>query len=199
MSRGARGAMLSPMTTIDPGAEIGHVHLQVTDLDRSIRFYRDVLGFNLRAQVGGEVGFLAAGDYHHHIGLNTFSGAAGLYHAAIRYPTRAAFAAAVRSVAAHGHAISHGSDHGVNEAVYLERSRRQRARALLGPPARRVAGGPGQPPARPRRVAQGSLTTSITPPPTTSTRTREGSKAPSHGPSVSVRPSHVTVRRAYGP
>jgi catechol 2,3-dioxygenase len=107
------------MTTIDPGAEIGHVHLQVTNLDRSILFYRDVLGFNLRAQIGGEVGFLAAGDYHHHIGLNTFSGAAGLYHAAIRYPTRAAFATAVRNVAAHGHEISHASDHGVNQAVYL--------------------------------------------------------------------------------
>jgi catechol 2,3-dioxygenase len=107
------------MTTIDPGAEIGHVHLQVTNLDRAIRFYHDVLGFQVRANLG-EVGFLAAGDYHHHIGLNTFSGTPGLYHAAIRYPTRAAFVAAIRKVAAHGYEIGHASDHGVNEAVYLD-------------------------------------------------------------------------------
>jgi catechol 2,3-dioxygenase len=107
------------MTTIDPGARIGHVHLHVADLDRALRFYRDVLGFSLTGRLGDDLGFLAAGDYHHHVGLNTFTGGAGLYHAAIRYPTRAALAQALRRVLDSGHEISHGSDHGANEAVYL--------------------------------------------------------------------------------
>jgi catechol 2,3-dioxygenase len=111
-------ATLSAMTTIDPGAQIGHVHLHVADLDRALAFYRDVLGFQVRANLG-RVGFLAAGDYHHHIGLNTFSGGGGLYHAAIRYPSRAALRTALQRVLAHGHEVSHGSDHGVNEAIYL--------------------------------------------------------------------------------
>ena len=80
------------MTSIDPGAQIGHVHLQVADLDRAVSFYRDVLGFQLTGRIGDQLGFLAAGGYHHHVGLNTFESraparAAGLYHAAIRYPT----------------------------------------------------------------------------------------------------------------
>jgi len=112
-------ATLPAMTTIDPGAQIGHVHLHVADLDRALGFYRDVLGFKMTGRVGGQVCFLAAGGYHHHIGLNTFTGGGGLYHAAIRYPTRATLAAAVSRLIAHGHPISHGSDHGANEAVYL--------------------------------------------------------------------------------
>jgi catechol 2,3-dioxygenase len=107
------------MTTIDPGAQIGHVHLNVADLERAVSFYRDVLGFALRGQIPGQVGFLAAGDYHHHIGLNTMTGAGGLYHAAIRYPSRAALAQALRRVLESGHDVSHGSDHGASEAVYL--------------------------------------------------------------------------------
>jgi catechol 2,3-dioxygenase len=107
------------MTTIDPGAQIGHVHLHVCDLDRAVGFYRDVLGFRLTGRIGAQVGFLAAGDYHHHVGLNAFTGAPGLYHAAIRYPTRAALATALARVLDRGHAVSHGSDHGANEAVYL--------------------------------------------------------------------------------
>jgi catechol 2,3-dioxygenase len=106
------------MTSIDPGARIGHVHLHVTDLERAVRFYRDVLGFQVTGRIADQLGFLAAGDYHHHIGLNTFA-APGLYHAAIRYPSRPALATAVRRVLAQGHAVSHGSDHGANEAVYL--------------------------------------------------------------------------------
>jgi catechol 2,3-dioxygenase len=105
-------------SAIDPGASIGHVHLHVADLDRAVSFYRDVLGVRLTGRVGDDLGFLAAGDYHHHVGLNTFD-APGLYHAAIRYPTRAALAQAVRRVLAAGHEVSHGSDHGANEAVYL--------------------------------------------------------------------------------
>jgi len=83
--------------TIDPGADIGHVHLKVSDLDGSIDFYRDVLGFELMKRIGDEGAFLSAGGYHHHIGLNTWEskggsppapGTTGLYHTAIRYPTR---------------------------------------------------------------------------------------------------------------
>jgi catechol 2,3-dioxygenase len=116
---GRRGdGTLARMTSIDPGADIGHVHLHVADLGRAVSFYRDVLGFRLNGRIADQLGFLAAGDYHHHIGLNTFA-PPGLYHAAIRYPSRAALATAVGRVLDHGHAISHGSDHGANEAVYL--------------------------------------------------------------------------------
>jgi len=104
--------------SIDPGASIGHVHLHVADLDRAICFYRDVLGFRVTGRIADQLGFLAAGDYHHHVGLNTFS-RPGLYHAAIRYPTRAALAGALRRVLGAGYAVSHGSDHGSSEAVYL--------------------------------------------------------------------------------
>ena len=116
------------MTSIDPGAQIGHVHLHVADLDRAVSFYRDVLGFRVTGRIGDQLAFLAAGDYHHHIGLNTLesfrggapaAGTTGLYHAAIRYPTRAALARAVRQVLDHEHAVSHGSDHGASESVYL--------------------------------------------------------------------------------
>src|SRR5687768_2325796 len=91
---------------IDPGAEIGHVHLKVSDLDRAVDFYTDALGFELQARMEGAA-FLSAGGYHHHIGLNTWSseggsppppGTTGLFHFAIRYPTRAALATAVRRV-----------------------------------------------------------------------------------------------------
>jgi catechol 2,3-dioxygenase len=105
---------------------IGHVHLKVADLDRSLAFYRDALGFQLQGRIGDQAAFLAAdGDYHHHIGLNTFEsaggpppapGTTGLYHVALVYPTREALARAAGTVREH---ISHGSDHGVSEAVYL--------------------------------------------------------------------------------
>src|ERR687886_747090 len=93
--------------TIDPRVDIGHVHLKVSDLERSIAFYRDVLGFELMQRMGDEAAFLSAGGYHHHIGLNTWEsaggpppprGTTGLYHAAIRYPSRAALARAVARV-----------------------------------------------------------------------------------------------------
>ena len=110
---------LDGMNSIHPGARIGHVHLHVVDLQRAVSFYRDVLGFQLTGQIGDQLGFLSAGGYHHHVGLNTFTGAPGLYHAAIKYPTREALAQALKRVLEQGHAISHGSDHGANEAVYL--------------------------------------------------------------------------------
>ena len=100
------------MTQLDPGVDIGHVHLKVADLDRAIGFYRGVLGFELTQQLGDQAAFLSAGGYHHHIGLNTWEreaarrrrrGTTGLYHVAIRYPTRAALA---RRAAAAGRAIA---------------------------------------------------------------------------------------------
>ena len=114
--------------TIDPGADIGHVHLKVADLDRAVAFYTEVLGFEVQARMGDDAAFLSAGGYHHHIGLNTWeskggspppSGTTGLYHFAIRYPTRGALARAVRSVLDADIRIG-ASDHGVSEAVYLE-------------------------------------------------------------------------------
>jgi catechol 2,3-dioxygenase len=114
--------------TIDPGADIGHVHLKVADLDRAVSFYTEVLGFELQTRMGDDAAFLSAGGYHHHIGLNTWEskggspppqGTTGLYHFAIRYPTRPALARAVRSVLDAGIRIG-AADHGVSEAVYLE-------------------------------------------------------------------------------
>jgi catechol 2,3-dioxygenase len=114
--------------TIDPGADIGHVHLKVSDLERAVAFYRDVLGFDVMHRYGDEAAFLSAGGYHHHIGLNTWEskggsppapGTTGLFHVAIRYPTRKALARAVQGVVDAGVALTGASDHGVSEAIYL--------------------------------------------------------------------------------
>jgi len=116
------------MTQIDPGVDIGHVHLKVADLDRAIGFYRDVLGFDLMQRMGDQAAFLSAGGYHHHIGLNTWEskggspppqGTTGLYHVAIRYPTRAGLADALKRLVENKVPISGASDHGVSEAIYL--------------------------------------------------------------------------------
>jgi catechol 2,3-dioxygenase len=115
-------------TPIHPGTKIGHVHLTVSDLDRALAFYRDVLGFEVTAHYGREAVFLSAGGYHHHIGLNTWAGrgapppapgTTGLYHFAILFPDRRALAAAVRRVLDHGVRLEGASDHGVSEAIYL--------------------------------------------------------------------------------
>src|SRR5437868_13482758 len=98
---------MKPQTskTIHPEVRIGHVHLKVADLDRALKFYRDVLGFELTQRYGRQAAFLSAGGYHHHIGLNTWEseggkqpapGTTGLYHLAIVYPTRAELADALR-------------------------------------------------------------------------------------------------------
>jgi len=114
--------------SIHPQARIGHVHLTVSNLERALAFYRDVLGFEVTATYGRDAVFLSAGGYHHHIGLNTWAGrgapppapgTTGLYHFAILYPDRTALAAAVRRVLEHGVAIEGAADHGVSEAVYL--------------------------------------------------------------------------------
>jgi len=113
---------------IDPRVDIGHVHLKVSDIERALRFYRDVLGFEVMQQYGDQAAFLSAGGYHHHIGLNTWEskgapppppGTTGLYHVAIRYPDRKALAHALKAVVDAGIPISGASDHGVSEAIYL--------------------------------------------------------------------------------
>jgi catechol 2,3-dioxygenase len=113
---------------VDAGTRIGHVHLKVADLERSLKFYHDVLGFEVTQRYGRNAAFLSAGGYHHHIGLNTWEsaggsppplGATGLYHVAILYPTRAALADALRRIVAAGIGIEGASDHGVSEAIYL--------------------------------------------------------------------------------
>jgi len=114
--------------TIDPRVRIGHVHLKVADLERSLKFYRDVLGFELTQRYGTQAAFLSAGGYHHHIGLNTWEslqgspptrGSTGLYHVAFLYPTRALLADALRRVIGAGIELEGASDHGVSEALYL--------------------------------------------------------------------------------
>jgi catechol 2,3-dioxygenase len=113
---------------IDPGVEIGHVHLKVADVDRALAFYCDVLGFELMQRYGADAAFVAAGGYHHHIGLNSWEskggpppprGTTGLFHVAIRYPTRRALADALRRLGEAGVPLSGASDHGVSEALYL--------------------------------------------------------------------------------
>src|SRR5947209_1429390 len=113
---------------IDPGVDIGHVHLKVADLERALAFYTGVLGFDLTQRYGDSAAFLSAGGYHHHIALNTWEseggsppppGHTGLYHLAIRYPTRAALAGALRRLLAAGIRLDGASDHGVSEALYL--------------------------------------------------------------------------------
>jgi catechol 2,3-dioxygenase len=113
---------------IDPRVDIGHVHLKVSDIDRALGFYRDVLGFEEFARMGDQAAFISAGGYHHHIGLNTWEskggsppppGTTGLYHVAIRYPDRPALGTALKRVVDAGVPLSGASDHGVSEAIYL--------------------------------------------------------------------------------
>ncbi len=113
---------------IDPGVDIGHVHLRVADLERALGFYVGVLGFQLTQRYGHSAAFISAGGYHHHIGLNTWEslggsppppGSTGLFHTAIRYPTRKALAGGLQRVIDAGIAIDGAADHGVSEAIYL--------------------------------------------------------------------------------
>ncbi len=114
---------------IDSRVRIGHVHLKVADLERSLAFYRGVLGFDLTTRYGRQAAFLSAGGYHHHIGLNTWEsrggsppapGTTGLYHHAILYPSRRALAVALKRLLAADWPLSGASDHGVSEAIYLD-------------------------------------------------------------------------------
>ncbi|MGI9451570.1 MAG: VOC family protein [Geminicoccaceae bacterium] len=115
-------------TPIDRGTRIGHVHLKVADLERSLGFYCGVLGFQLMQRHGDQAAFISSGGYHHHIGLNTWQskgraapppGSTGLFHVAILYPTRQTLADALRRVQAAGISLDGASDHGVSEALYL--------------------------------------------------------------------------------
>lgn len=134
---GTRDDARTPLSSIEPGltprpihpeTRIGHAHLKVADLDRSLAFYCGVLGFQLKQRIGNEAAFLAAGGYHHHIGLNTWEsrggmppprGTTGLYHVAILYPSRAALADALKRLLDAGLSLDGASDHGVSEALYL--------------------------------------------------------------------------------
>ncbi len=107
---------------------IGHVHLKVADLERSLKFYRDLLGFEVTTMYGNQAAFISAGGYHHHIGLNTWhsKGAppapvegVGLYHTAIVYPTRKDLAAIFQRLRQAKYPMTGASDHGVSEALYL--------------------------------------------------------------------------------
>lgn len=107
---------------------VGHVHLRVADLERSIAFYRDILGFELSQRYGGQAAFLGANGYHHHIGLNTWEslgatppppGHTGLYHAAFLYPDRKTLAQVLKRIAEAGIPLEGAADHGVSEAIYL--------------------------------------------------------------------------------
>jgi catechol 2,3-dioxygenase len=112
-----------------PGeTRIGHVHLKVSDLDRALGFYRDLLGFEVTTMYGEQAAFLSAGGYHHHIGLNTWHSkggdpaprnSTGLFHTAILYPSRKDLAIIYKRLLDEGYPITGASDHGVSEAIYL--------------------------------------------------------------------------------
>src|ERR1700730_958666 len=113
---------------LGPQVRIGHVHLKVADLDRSLSFYSGLLGFELTQRLGDNAAFLSAGGYHHHIALNTWeslggsppqAGTTGLYHLAVLYPTRASLADAFRRLIAAGIQLEGAADHGVSESLYL--------------------------------------------------------------------------------
>lgn len=114
--------------TVPAKTRIGHVHLKVSDLDRALEFYRDLLGFELTTIYGNQAAFLSAGGYHHHIGLNTWhskgrspapQNTPGLYHTAILYHTRKELAEILKRLIDFGYPITGASNHGVSEAIYL--------------------------------------------------------------------------------
>ena len=113
---------------ISPGTRIGHVHLKVANIERALKFYRDILGFEVMQWYGEDAAFISAGGYHHHIGLNTWmsrnarpapTNSAGLFHLAILYPERRDLAQALRWLVDADYPLDGASDHGVSEALYL--------------------------------------------------------------------------------
>jgi catechol 2,3-dioxygenase len=115
--------------SIHSKSHIGHVHLTVADLERSVKFYRDILGFTVTARFGNSAVFLSSGDYHHHIGLNTWAGPnitpppdghSGLYHFAILYPNRHELAKAFKVLWEENYPIEGASDHGITESIYIK-------------------------------------------------------------------------------
>jgi catechol 2,3-dioxygenase len=127
MSVGKKDSPIAPYVA-NPKVRIGHVHLKVADLQRTLRFYAGVLGLEVMQRYGDGAVFLSAGGYHHHIALNTWEslggsppppGTTGLYHTAIVYPTRAALATALRRVLEARIRLQGAADHGVSESIYL--------------------------------------------------------------------------------
>jgi catechol 2,3-dioxygenase len=115
--------------TVPAQTKIGHVHLKVADLDRSLRFYHDLLGFEITTLYGTQAAFISAGGYHHHIGLNTWYSkdappapvhSTGLFHTAILYPSRKDLAVIFNRLQNAGYPLTGASDHGVSEALYLD-------------------------------------------------------------------------------
>jgi catechol 2,3-dioxygenase len=115
--------------TIPAQTRIGHVHLKVSDIEKSLKFYRDLLGFEITEWYGTSAVFLSAGGYHHHIGLNTWYSksagpaplnSAGLFHSAILYPTRKDLAIALKRLIDAGYPLTGASDHGVSQAIYMD-------------------------------------------------------------------------------
>jgi catechol 2,3-dioxygenase len=124
----AMGNMAFVAEPVHPDTRIGHIHLKVSDLERSVHFYTEALGFELVTRYGDQAAFLSAGGYHHHIGLNTWEslgglppprGTTGLYHFAILLPNRLELARTLRRLLDQGWPIDGASDHGVSEAIYL--------------------------------------------------------------------------------
>lgn len=120
---------MSNQYTVPAKTRIGHVHLKVADLERSLRFYRDLLGFEVTLFYGNQAVFISAGGYHHHIGLNTWhskdappaaKNTVGLYHTAILYPTRKDLAIILKRLIENDYPLTGASDHGVSEAIYLD-------------------------------------------------------------------------------
>lgn len=114
---------------VPTATRIGHVHLKVADLQRSLDFYCGLLGFEITTTYRDQAAFISAGGYHHHIGLNTWhskgkkpapKNAAGLYHTAILYPTRKDLALILKRLMDANYPFTGAADHGVSEALYLD-------------------------------------------------------------------------------
>ena len=120
--------MLGKKYSIPKDVRIGHVHLKVSDIQRSLDFYCDLLGFDLITKMGENAAFISASGYHHHIGLNTWyskdgvpspPNSTGLFHFAILYPERKDLAEIYKRLIEENYPLSGASDHGVSEALYL--------------------------------------------------------------------------------
>jgi catechol 2,3-dioxygenase len=114
---------------VPASTRVGHIHLKVSDLDRALAFYRDILGFTVTTRYGSQAVFLSAGGYHHHIGLNTWysknmppapQAAAGLFHTAFLYENRVELAVIYKRLLDFNYPLTGASDHGVSEALYLD-------------------------------------------------------------------------------
>ncbi len=164
------------VSEIDPQVRIGHVHLKVAEIERSLAFYCGVLGFELQQRLGDEAAFVSAGGYHHHIAINTWEskggsppppGTTGLFHLAVLYPDRRTLADALRRVVGAGIRLTGASDHGVSEALYLRDPDGNGVELYRDRPEARVAarrgrlGGDVQRAARPRLAPRRDMTGAI--------------------------------------